>query len=193
VAADAGNPGTRGIEARRKLGDAVTFMSADQSEHVLARLREADYSADHELVGSLLQQLERKGGKRKANAARKWFGAESAVDERRAQRQQNGTLEEQRGEYGLYVQRLREQLETGTRGNMLTRQARAAGMDTEAILTSTPDTMRKHLSEESLRELAKIGPPLSFDAWRYQNLGARDRRAVASWKRRTAGYFSEHG
>jgi hypothetical protein len=156
-------------------------------------LRDADYSGDNALVSTLLTRLEAVGGKRKANAARKWFSAESGRDERRANRQANGTLEDQRGEYGLYVQRLRERLEEGTRGNMLTREARAAGHNTEAILTSTPDTMRKHLSEESLRELAKIGPPLSFDAWRYQNLGARDRRAVASWQRRTAGFFSEHG
>ena len=147
---------------------------------------------------ALLERLEATGGKRRAGAARRWFGAAGDVAERRARRQDAGTVEQQREAYGAYVHELRDRLEAATRGQavnaaMRSAQARGRGMTLEQILTSTPATMRKHLSEEALRALGDEGPPLSFDAWRYKNLGARDRRAVASWQRRTAGYFSEHG
>lgn len=142
---------------------------------------------------ALLDRLEAAGGKRRANAARKWFGAAGDLEQRRHDRQTRGTVAEQRDEYAAYLDQLRHRMEGATRGQMLNPRARMAGMKTADLLTMNPATIRKHASEEALRFFGQHGPPLSFDAWRYANLGARDSRAVASWQRRTAGYFTEHG
>ncbi len=176
-------------------------LDADQAETVLGRLREADYGADHPLVQQLLERLQAAGGVRRRNKAAKWFDAEaSGRDERRAARQQHGTKREQQAKFRDYLRSLAADLEANTRGHAVTRRQKAAqstgrGMSVERILASNPDTIRKHLSDESLEWLAREhgGPPLSFDAWRYAYLGARDSTAVASWQRRTGGYFSEHG
>jgi hypothetical protein len=176
-------------------------LTADQTEDALGRLREADYAADNPLVVALLARLGETGGVRRRNRAAKWYDPEaSGREERRAARQQHGTVREQQAAYRDYVRDLAAQLEQHTRGSQVTRQQKAAqargrGMSTEKILTSSPDTIRRHLSEESLEWLAREhgGPPLSFDAWRYAYLGARDKRAVASWQRRTGGFFSEYG
>lgn len=170
------------------------MLDADQAETVLSRLREADYNGEDGLVRSLLERLGETGGVRRRNRAARWFDAEvSARDERRARRQQIGTVTEQRAAYRDYLEQTERQLEAATRGQMLTPRAREAGVRTAAVLTMTPAAMRKNLSEEALRHFGEVGPPLSFDAWRYANLGARDKRAVASWQRRTGSYFSEHG
>lgn len=187
------------MQAREKLADAVPVLTADQAETVLGRLREADYAADDPLVVSLLARLGETGGVRRRNRAGKWFDAEaSGREERRVQRQNAGTVAEQRQEYASYVEQLANRLEAATKGQVVTPrerelQARGRGMLVTDILTSNPATIRAKLSEEALRALGDEGPPLSFDAWRYANLGARDRRAVASWQRRTGSYFSEHG
>lgn len=189
------------MAARRTLEDAIPSLTADQAEDALGRLREADYRAEHPLVMALLGRLGETGGVRRRNRAAKWYDPEaSGRDERRAARQAQGTVREQQAAYRSYVQGLAGDLEANTRGQAVTReqrgaQARGRGMSLEKILTSSPDTIRKHLSDESLEWLAREhgGPPLSFDAWRYAYLGARDARAVASWQRRTGGFFSEYG
>lgn len=198
---DVGAMTPAGGAARRTLADAMPQLDADQAESVLSRLREADYPEDHPLVVAALARLGEAGGVRRRNRAARWFDPEvSARDERRADRQQRGTVAQQQADYRDYVRILAGQLEDATRGSAVTRQqkqknARGRGMSIERILTSSPDTIRANLSDEALEWLAREngGPPLSFDAWRYANLGARDARAVASWQRRTAGYFSEFG
>lgn len=173
----------------------MPVLSADQAETVLSRLREGQYRADDPLVASLLERLGETAGVRRRNRAAKWFdAATSERDERRAARQARGTAAQQRDAYRDWVERRGIALEEATRGQYLTPRARAAGgWTTERLLTSSPDTIRKHASEEALRWFAEHGSPLSFDAWRYANLGARDKRAVASWQKRTGGFFSEHG
>lgn len=178
----------------------MPHLSADQAETVLSRLREADYPRDDTLVAAAMKRLEEAGGKRRANAVEKWWGESGDKAERRARRQQNGTVKEQQSAYREYVRSLAAELEANTRGSAVTReqkgaQARGRGMSLERILTSSPDTMRKHLSSESLEWLAREhgGPPLSFDAWRHAYLGSRDTTAVTSWQRRTGGFFSEYG
>jgi len=198
VADDLTGSPTRQHAAHRTLRDNVRLLSADQAETVLARLREADYPGSDELVQAALDRLEQVGGKRRAKTVRGWWGEAGERAERAAERQRMGTRAEQQTAYRDYVQQLAGQLEDATRGQTVTpreraRQARGQGMPLETILTSNPATMRSRLSEESLRALAELGPPLSFDAWRYANLGARDKRAVASWQARTGSYFSEHG
>lgn len=184
----------RGTAAERTLRDALPQLTADQAETALSRLREAEYPPDNELVLGLLDRLGEASGVRRRNRAAKWFDAEtSARDERRSARQQRGTVEEQREKFADYREQLELTLEAETRGQHLKPASREAGIRLANVLTMTPNGMRKHLSQEALEVLAKIGPPLSFDAWRYANLGARDARAVASWKRRTSGYFSEYG
>lgn len=176
-------------------------LDADQAETVLSRLREADYADTDPLVASLLERLGETGGVRRRNRAARWFDREvSARDERRAARQQHGTLKQQQDQYRAYVRTLAGDLEANTSGQAVTARQRAAqgqgrGMSVERILTSSPDTIRKHLSSEALEWLAREhgGPPLSFDAWRHAYLGARDPRAVSSWQRRTGSYFSEYG
>lgn len=177
----------------------MPVLSADQAETVLGRLREADYPDGDPLVVSLLDRLGETGGVRRRNRAAKWFDPEaSGREERRVQRQTAGTVAEQRQAYAGYVEQLANRLEAATKGQTVTpreraRQATGKGMMLADILTSNPDTIRAKLSEEALRELGESGPPLSFDAWRYANLGARDKRAVASWQARTGSYFSEFG
>ena len=145
-------------------------------------------------MASLIERLGQTGGVRRRNRAAKWFDPEvSARDERRQARVERGTVAEQKAAYRDYLERTERQLETATRGQMLTPRARESGVRTSAVLTMTPAAMRKNLSEEALRHFGEHGPPLSFDAWRYANLGARDKRAVSSWQRRTGSYFSEHG
>lgn len=195
---DAGDAGVRGGQARRALRDAAPRLSADQAERALSRMREASLPADNDTVAALLDRLEEAGGKRRAAKVRGWFGKAGDVAERRARRQDVGTVKEQRSAYADYVRGLAARLEEVTKGQAVaagtrSQHARGQGLSLEQILTSTPATMRKHLSEESLRALAEQGPPLTFDAWRYANLGARDSRAVASWQKRTGGYLSEHG
>lgn len=176
-------------------------LNADQVELALGRLREGDYGDDNPLVRSLLERLGETGGVRRKNRAAKWFDREaSARDERRANRQQHGTQRDQQAAYRSYVSQLAGDLEANTSGQPVTarqrtKQGQGRGMSLERILTSSPDTIRANLSPEALEWLAREngGPPLSFDAWRYANLGARDSRAVASWQKRTAGYFSEYG
>lgn len=187
--------GPRGRQARTTLADAVPALSADQAEAVLGRLREADYKGDDDLVRSLLERLGETAGVRRRNRAAKWFDADtSAREERRADRAAKGTVAEQRDAYRDYVEQRGRALEAATNGQYLTPRSRqAGGWSTDRLLTSSPDTIRKHASEEALRWFAEHGTPLSFDAWRYANLGARDKRAVASWQRRTGGFFSEHG
>jgi hypothetical protein len=169
-------------------------LTADQAEAALSRLREGDFGGDTPLVGALLDRLGETGGVRRKNRAAKWFDADtSGRDERRAARQQRGTVAEQRSAFRDYQAQLVDRLEAATRGQMLKPRAREAGVRTSDVLTMQPDAMRANLSEEALRWFGEHGPPLSFDAWRYANLGARDKRAVASWQRRTGGMFSEHG
>lgn len=176
------------------MADAVPQLDADQAELALGRLREGDYAAENPLVMALLERLGETGGVRRRNAAAKWFRADtSGRDERRAARQQRGTVAQQRSRYHDYLEQLEQTLEGATRGQMLKPAAREAGVRTADVLTMTPAAMRANLSAEALEWFGKNGPPLPFDAWRYANLGARDRRAVASWQRRTGGYFSEHG
>lgn len=172
----------------------MPVLSADQAELALGRLREGDYGPDHPLVGALLDRLGETGGVRRKRAAAKWFDAEaSGREERRADRQRNGTQAEQRAEFRAWRERQIDELEAATRGQLLTPRAREAGVTPEAVLDMSPEAMRANLSKEALEWFGQNGPPLSFDAWRYANLGARDARAVASWQRRTAGYFSEYG
>lgn len=171
----------------------MPVLSADQVETVLSRLREAGYGGDDPLVTSLVTRMGETGGVRRRNRVAKWFTAASGVDERRATRQQVGTVAEQRAAYAEHVNDVERRLEAATRGQMLKPAARERGVRVEDVLRMSPAAMRANLSEEALRWFGEHGPPLSFDAWRYANLGARDRRAVASWQKRTGGYFSEHG
>lgn len=174
-------------------------LSADQAEHALARLREADYPMGHPTVAALLNRLEATAGKRNAARVRKWFDQEAqARDERRRVREQHGTVADQKVDYRAYLNGLATELEAGTRGNHVTRemrerQARGSGMSVADILASNPATMRKHLSDEAMQYLGEHERPLSFDAWRYVMLGARDARAVESWNKRQGGYFGEWG
>lgn len=168
-------------------------LTADQVETVLGRLREADYAGDTPLVQALVERMGEAAGVRRKNRVAKWFTAASERDERRATRQRAGTVAEQRAAYGEHVNDVERRLEAATRGQMLKPAARERGVRVEDVLRMSPAAMRANLSEEALRWFGEHGPPLSFDAWRYANLGARDRRAVASWQRRTGGYFSEHG
>lgn len=186
--------GPRGLSARTALAQAAPRLTADQAESALARMREAGRDQDDDTVTALLDRLEQTAGKRRANAVRKWFGSTGDVDERRATRQARGTVAEQREAYADYVEQEARRIEAATRGQTLNPRARAAGVMTiDALLTANPATIRRHASEETLRYFGQNGPPLSFDAWRYANIGARDARAVASWQRRTGSYFSEHG
>lgn len=174
-------------------------LDADQAEHALSRLREADTPGDHPTVTALLDRLEATAGKRTAARVRKWFDKEaSARDDRRRARQEHGSVKDQRGEYRGYLNGLARELETATRGNTVTRemkhrQATGRGMSLEDILASNPATIRAHLSDEAMQHVGEHGRPLSFDAWRYSMLGARDDRAVESWTKRQAGYFGEWG
>jgi hypothetical protein len=173
----------------------VPNLSADQAETTLSRLREADYPAEDQLVQSLIARLGEAGGVRRRNRAAKWFDPEaSAREERRARRQQVGTVAEQKAAYRDYIESRAREVEAATKGQHLNPRARESGaISLEQLLVSNPATIRRHASEEALRHFAEAGVPLSFDAWRYANLGARDKRAVASWQRRTGSYFSEHG
>lgn len=173
--------------------DAVPHLTADQSESALARLREAGYAGDHPLVAALVARVGDTGGVRRRNRVARWFGAGSERDERRATRQQAGTVAEQHDKHRDYLEQYRIRLEAATRGQMLKPRAREKGVKTDDVLNMTPTAMRANLSEEALRFIGENQPPLNFDAWRYANLGARDRRAVASWQKRTGGFFSEHG
>lgn len=174
-------------------------LTADQAEHALAQLRTADRRGDDPVVRALLARLQETAGKRHTARVRKWFDAEaSARDERRRSREQHGTLAEQHGDYQVYLHRLADELEAATRGHHVTRemrerQTRGGGMSLVQILASNPATIKKHLSEEAMQHLGEHGRPLSFDAWRYSLLGARDARAVESWAKRNAGYFGEWG
>lgn len=181
-------------------------LTADQAETVLARAREAGLDADHPLVVAGLERLEQTGGKRRTNAARKWFGADGDAAERRVSRGDAGTRQQQQQAYAEYVQGIADQLEEVNRGGNAVRRRQGDGAGsrssrtgpdrptTTAVLTSNAATIRARLSPESLERLAELGgPPLSYDAWRYEYLGARDARAVESYQRRTAGYFSEYG
>lgn len=168
-------------------------MTGDQAERALSRLREAGYPASYPTVAALLDRLETTDGKRRANAVRGWWGKAGDVAERRTARSENGTAQEQRGAYRDYMEQLEMGLEAATNGQMLKPRSRGAGVRTADILTGNADTIRKHASEEALRYFAETGPPLTFDAWRYANLGIRDKRATAAYQRRTGGFFSEHG
>lgn len=168
-------------------------MTGDQAERALSRLREADYPATDPTVSALLDRLEAVGGKRKANTVRGWWGKAGADAERREAREKVGTRAEQQAAYRDYMEQLELRLEEATRGQMLTPRARQAGVRTAEILTGNPATIRANASEEALRWFGENGPPLSFDAWRYANLGARDKKAKDAHQRRTGGYFSEHG
>lgn len=175
-------------------------LDADQAEHALGRLREAGYDdAAHPTVAALLDRLEQLAGKRHTNRVRKWFDQEaSAREERKVERQRVGSVKDQRVEYRAYINGLAGELEAATRGHVVTpemrnRQARGRGMSVEDILASNPATIRAHLSDEAMQHLGENERPLSFDAWRYAMLGARDSRAVESWTRRNAGYFGEWG
>lgn len=185
--------------AQRRLADVVPRLTADQAEEVLGRLREGGTEDVTPTVAALLDRLETVGDKRRASAARKWFGDSGRKAERAYQRAQNGTRAEQSREYRAYLEDLAGKLEDETRGSTVKRhikwkQARGEqNVSTTDVLASSPDTIRARLSDEALEALAKLGPPLSFDAWRYQMLGARDQRAVASFQRRTGSYFSEYG
>lgn len=182
-------------------------LNADQAETVLARAREAGLDSDSPVVSAALERLETVGGKRRANAARKWFGADGDAAERRATRGDTGTIKQQQQAYAEYVQDIAAQLEDVNRGGNAVRRRQGDGAGSrstitggdgrpslDAVLTSNAATIKARLSPESLERLAEIGgPPLSFDAWRYERLGARDPRAVESHARRTQGYFSEYG
>ncbi len=197
---DAGATTKRGDQTRKALRDAAPRLSADQAETALSRLREGDFPEDDDTVRALLDRLEAAGGKRRANAARKWWGESGRQAQARADRQQSGTLAEQREEYGNYIADLAQQIESRGRGSGgVTRRVNGLqsrgdkGASLEAILTSSPATIRARLSDEALELLAEIGPPLSFDAWRHEFKGARDPDAVRSHQRRTGGFFSEYG
>lgn len=193
AAYDAGATGARGRKARETLADAVPVLSADQAESALGRLREADYAGDDELVTRLLDRLGETGGVRRRNRAAKWFDAEtSGRDQRRADRQQRGTLAEQRKQYEMDMAYMLDALEAGTNGHYLKKGA-PASVRGRKILMANRATQERWLSEEALRWFADNGRPMPFDAWRYANLGARDSRAVASWQNRSEGWFSEFG
>lgn len=149
---------------------------------------------------ALLDRMDAVGSKRQASKVRGWFGAKGDAEQARADRLAAGTQAEQRDAYRDYIDQLAEKIEQRGRGSGgVTRevnglQARGnQGAGLAAILTSSPATIRKRLSPEALELLAEVGPPLSFDAWRHEYLGARDPRAVRSHQNRTGGFFSEYG
>lgn len=205
-AADLNGPARRQGPAAGRLVEVMPRLDADQAETVLARAREAGLDGESPVVSAALERLEQVGGKRRANAARKWFGAEGDAAERRATRADAGTRREQQQAYAEYVQDIAAQLEEVNRGGNAVRRRAGDGANRRssvtgpdrpelgAVLTSNAATIKARLSPESLERLAEIGgPPLPFDAWRYERLGARDARAVESYQRRTTGYFSEYG
>ena len=167
-------------------------MTQPQLERSLARLLEAGYGNDAPVMQRLTAALEAKD-KRAAAAFRK--GADTAgTDQRRAARELHGTREQQKADFAAFTQQLAGRAEASDMVGAHATRTKVGGPSLVEIMSMSPAQIRKHATPELLQWFAQPGnEPLPFDAWRAAHLGATDRRAVESLRRRREQWLSEFG
>jgi hypothetical protein len=181
-------------QSHRFTDDVVRRMSQDQLERSLGTLLSAGYDNDAPAVAKLTAALEAKDPEA-AKMYRK--GADrTAQDAKAALRFAHGTREQQKADYHAYVEHLAHQAEASDMvgAHALSRASRNTTVRLPDLWSMTPAQIRKHASPELLEWFSKPGnEPLPFDAWRAAHLGATDRRAVDSLRRRREQWLSEYG
>jgi hypothetical protein len=181
-------------QSHRFTDDVVRRMSQDQLERSLGTLLSAGYDNDAPAVAKLTAALEAKDPEA-AKMYRK--GADrTAQDAKAALRFAHGTREQQKADYHAYVEHLAHQAEASDMvgAHALSRASRNTTVRLPDLWSMTPAQIRKHASPELLEWFSKPGnEPLPFDAWRAAHLGATDRRAVESLRRRREQWLSEYG
>jgi hypothetical protein len=181
-------------QSHRFTDDVVRRMSQDQLERSLGTLLSAGYDNDAPVVQKLTTALEAKDPEA-AKVYRK--GADrTAQDAKAALRFAHGTREQQKADYHAYVEHLAHQAEASDMvgAHALSRASRNTTVRLPDLWSMTPAQIRKHASPELLEWFSKPGnEPLPFDAWRAAHLGATDRRAVESLRRRREQWLSEYG
>jgi hypothetical protein len=181
-------------QSHRFTDDVVRRMSQDQLERSLGTLLSAGYDNDAPAVAKLTAALEAKDPEA-AKVYRK--GADrTAQDAKAALRFAHGTREQQKADYHAYVEHLAHQAEASDMvgAHALSRASRNTTVRLPDLWSMTPAQIRKHASPELLEWFSKPGnEPLPFDAWRAAHLGATDRRAVDSLRRRREQWLSEYG
>lgn len=207
AAAPAADPALDDLPARESVftPDVIARMTPQQLERSLGTLLGNGWDNGSRAVSGMIDELERKAGKRAAAPWRKGSDPDVlARDERRARRQEQGTRAEQKDAYRDWVEqqaiRMESEVSHGisrrgkARGSQNSRSSFNSGASTIDLYTMTPAQIRANASQEALEYFARPGnEPLPFDAWRAQVLGHTDRRAVESLRRRREQYLSEFG